>query len=151
MVEELNQEQITNTFKFVDASQSEPVKSSIFARLGRECFHARGVDKWLAQYGGNVQAFLDMVNVQHASTYWEKLEFTEDQTTLVLTGKIVQRCACALSECPEPPLSLCHYCCKAFQEEFFSTLLGRKVEVRITEAFLLGGERCSTTIHLVNE
>jgi hypothetical protein len=28
-------------------------------------------------------------------------------------------------------------------------LLGRKVEVEITEAYLYGDERCSTVIHLV--
>jgi hypothetical protein len=28
-------------------------------------------------------------------------------------------------------------------------LLGQKVEVRITESYLLGDERCSTAIHLV--
>jgi hypothetical protein len=149
MPQEMNQEQVKNIFKFIEASQSEPVKESIFSQLGYECFHARKLDAWIEQYRGNVQGFLDRVNVQHASPYWEKLEFTEERTALILTGKKVQGCACALADCSQPPQALCHYCCKNFQQELFGALLGRKVEVDITDAYLLGGERCSTIIHLV--
>ena len=145
----MNQEQVQNVLKFIEASTSEPVKESIFSQLGHECFFARKLDAWIAPYQGNVQAFLDRVNVQQASKYWEKLEFTEDGSTLVLTGRKVEGCACAFADCDQPPLSLCYYCCKNFQQELFGMLLGQKVEVRITAAYLLGDERCNTTIHLL--
>ena len=147
--QEMNQEQVRNILKFIDASQDESVKESIFGQLGHECFYARKLDNWISQYSGDVQAFLDRVNVQHASKYWERLEFPEDGTVLVLTGKKVEGCACAFADCSQPPQSLCHYCCKNFQQELFGMLLGQKVEVKITESYLLGDERCSTTIHLV--
>lgn len=147
--QEMNQEQVKNILKFVDASQDEHVKKSIFSQLGQECFYSRHLDDWIGQYTGDVQAFLDRVNVEKASKYWERLEFTEDGKTLVLTGKKVSGCACAFADCAQPPLSLCHYCCKNLQQELFGMLLGQQVEVEITEAYLLGGERCNTTIHLV--
>ena len=125
------------------------VKKSIFNQLGHQCFYARNLDGWIGQYTGNVQAFLDKINVKKDSKYWERLEFTEDGTTLILIGKKVEGCACAFADCAQPPLSLCNYCCKNFQQELFGMLLGCKVEVMITEAYLLGHERCSTTIHLV--
>jgi hypothetical protein len=146
---EMNQEQVKNVLKFIDALQDESIKKSIFSQLGHACFHDRNLDDWIGQYTGNVQVFLDWVNIEKASKYWESLEFTEDGTTLILTGKKVKGCACAFADCPQPPLSLCHYCCKNFQRELFGMLLGRKVEVKITEAYLLGDERCSTTIHFV--
>ena len=146
----MNQGQVQNILKYIDATQSEAVKSSIFDRLGRECFTAHRLDESLAPYRGNVQAFLDWVNVQQGSKYWEKLEFSAHGRTLFLTGRIVAQCACAFAACPQPPLALCHSCCKAFQQEFFRTLLGQEVEVEITTAFLLGDDRCSTAIHLVN-
>lgn len=149
MPQEMNQEQVKNILKFIDASQSESVKNSIFSQLGHECFYARKLDGWIEQYRGDVQAFLDRVNVQHASKYWERLEFSEDRTTLILIGKKVQGCACAFADCCQPPQSLCHYCCKSFQQELFGMLLGRKVEVKVTESYILGDERCSTIIHLV--
>jgi hypothetical protein len=145
----MNQDQVKNLLKFIDASQSETVKNSIFSRLGHECFYARKLDGWIEPYRGNVQAFLDRVTIEHASKYWERLEFTEDRTMLILTGKQVQGCACAFADCSQPPLALCHYCCKNFQQELFGTLLGQKAEVTITESYLLGGERCNTTIRLV--
>ena len=145
---EMNQEQVKNVLKFIDALQDERIKRSIFSQLGHECFYARHVDDWIGRYTGNVQAFLDWVNVEKASKYWEGLEFSEDGTMLILTGRVVEGCACAFADCPQPPLSLCHTCCKSFQQALFGMLLGRKVEVKVTEAYLLGDERCSTTIHL---
>ena len=147
--QDMNQEQVKNILKFIDASQSESVKNRIFSQLGYECFYARKLDEWINQYRGDVQAFLDRVNVQHASKYWERLEFSEDRTMLILTGKQVQGCACAFADCSHPPQSLCHYCCKTFQQELFGLLLGQKVEVKITASYLLGDDRCNTTIHLV--
>jgi hypothetical protein len=146
--QDMNQEQVCNILKFIEMSQSETVKGSIFQQLGHECFYARGLDKWIGQYKEDVQAFLDWVNIEKASKYWEHLEFNEDRSTLILTGKKVEGCACAFADCVQPPKSLCRHCCKNFQQEMFATLLGQKVEVQITEAFLLGGERCSTWIHL---
>lgn len=147
--QEMNPDQVNNVLKFIDALPDESVKESIFSQLGHECFYARKLDDWIAQYSGDVQAFLDRVNVQHASKYWERLEFSEDGTVLVLTGKKVEGCACAFADCSQPPQSLCYYCCKNFQQELFGMLLGQKVRVKITDSYLLGDERCSTTIHLV--
>jgi hypothetical protein len=146
---EMNADQVKNILKFIDASQSETVKASIFSQLGHECFYARKLDAWIEPYRENVEAFLDRVNIEHASKYWEKLEFNEDGTILILTGRQVEGCACAYAECAQPPRSLCHFCCKNFQQEMFGMLLGKKVEVTITESYLLGGKRCSTTIHVV--
>lgn len=149
--EEINREQMKRLLQFIETSQSEPVKKSLFGQLGRECFHVRKLDSWLESYRGDVQAFLDRVNVRQADKYWERLEFDRNGKTLVLTGRKVQGCACKFADCPQPPRSLCHYCCKSFQQEFFRMLLGREVEVKITASFLLGDEHCSTEIHLVDE
>jgi len=148
VTQKMNQEQVKNILKFIDSSQAEPIREQIFGQLGHDCFYSRKLDEWVGQYQGDVQAFLDRVNVERASKYWESLEFNDEHTILTLTGKKVEGCACSFSDCSNPPLSLCHYCCKNFQQEFFATLLGKPVEVEITEAFLLGDERCSTRIHL---
>ena len=147
--QEMHQDQVINILKYVDLSQREPVKEDIFSRLGYECFHSRKLGNWIGKYTDNVQAFLDRVNVEHKSKYWESLEFNADKTVLRLTGRKVEGCACAFSDCSQPPKSLCHYCCKNFQQELFGMLLGRKVKVRIEKSFLLGDERCDTSIHVV--
>ena len=146
---EMNPVQVRNILKHIDATQSEAVKDNIFSRLGHECFYAGAFAKWIEPYKENVQVLLDEINIEGKSPYWERLEFTEDGTMLILTGRKVENCACSFADCPEPPTSLCHYCCKNFQQVLFGELLGRKVEVDITEAYLLGGERCSTIIRLV--
>ena len=146
---EMNHEQVKNILKFIDFSQTELIKEQIFSQLGYECFYSRNLNEWIRQCEGDVQAFLDRINVEKSSKYWESLEFNDDHTMLILTGKKVEGCACSFADCANPPLSLCQYCCKNFQQEFFAMLLGQPVEVEITEAFLLGDERCSTIINLL--
>ena len=146
--QEMNQEQVTSLLRFVDATQPEATRRAVFAQLGRDCFRCRNLDRWIGQYSDDVDSFLDWVNVQHGSRYWESLVYS-DEKTLVLTGRKVSGCACAFANCEDPPRSLCHHCCKTFQEKIFSALLGREVEVSIDQAFLLGDDRCSTTICIV--
>jgi hypothetical protein len=147
--EAMNQEQVKNILKFIEATQSKQTKRAIFSQLGRECFYCGHHEEWLAPFKGDVQSFLDRINVQQKSRYWESLVFSEDQTALVLTGRKVEGCACAFADCDQPPRSLCHYCCKQFQEAYFKALFGKEVEVEITESFLFGHERCSTIIRFV--
>ena len=145
---ELNRDQINNVLKFVDAGQDEKVKKEVFSELGRQCFFCRTVKDWVEGFDGDVQAFLDRVNVEDKSPYWKSLVFNEDRSILYLTGKEVDRCACALADCDDPPTALCTHCCKTFQAHIFRTLFQRDVRVEITESILLGGTRCSTAIHI---
>ncbi|MFZ0430450.1 MAG: hypothetical protein WAO20_20195, partial [Acidobacteriota bacterium] len=145
----MSEKQVRNILKFIDASEDDETKERIFEQLGYECFFSRNLDKWIDPYVDNVQGFLDRVNVEHKSKYWEKLEFNEDRTVLTLTGRKVEGCACSFSDCPNPPKSLCHHCCRNFQQELFGRLLGRKVEVEVTTGFLLGDDHCDTIIRLV--
>lgn len=146
---DMSEKQVQEILKFIDTSFDDPVREKVFNRLGYECFHSRQMDKWIGKYTSNVQAFLDMVNVEKKSVYWESLEFNEDRSVMKLTGKKVEGCACAFADCPNPPRSLCHFCCKNFQQELFGMLLAQKVNVEITKAYLLGDDSCDTLIHLV--
>jgi hypothetical protein len=145
---QMNEAQVKNILKFIDSTQSEDTKRVIFGQLGYECFQVHD-HRWIEQFKGNVQAFLDGINVEHKSPYWESLLFSEDKKTLVLTGRKVEGCACAFAACEQPPKSLCHYCCKHYQQTYFEALFGQKVEVEITAAYLLGDDRCNTLIHFL--
>ncbi len=143
---ELNPQQMRNVFVYIDSNQSEEVKKDIFGKLGQECFYS--LKGWVDSIGNNIQKLMDDVNVRDLSPYWEKLQFNEDRSVLYLTGKKVGKCVCALGNVAHPPKSLCNYCCKRFQENVFGTFLGKEVTVEITESCILGGERCSTAIHI---
>jgi hypothetical protein len=146
--QEMDQKQVQELIKYIDSSFDDTVREKVFSRLGYECFYSRKLNEWIGKYTDNVQAFLDWINVEKKSKYWEALEFNEDRTILTLTGRKVEGCACAFADCPNPPKSLCYYCCKNFQQQLFGMLLGQKVNVEITKSFLLGDERCDTLIHL---
>ncbi len=147
---ELNTQQMRNVFAYIDSNQSEQVKEDIFGKLGQECFHS--LKAWVDSIGpNNIQRVIDDVNVRDLSPHWERLQFNEDKSILYLTGKKVTRCVCPLGDLENPPKSLCNYCCKRFQEEVFGTFIEKEVTVEITDSYILGGERCSTAIHIKNK
>jgi len=145
---EINHDQIVSVLKHIDAGRDEDMKKEVFCELGRQCFTCRKVKEWVEGFHGDVQAFLDRVNVEDKSPYWKSLVFNEDRSILYLTGKEGGKCACVYAECDEPPLSLCRHCCRTFQEQIFGTLFGCDVEVEITKAHLLGDHSCDTAIHI---
>jgi hypothetical protein len=144
----INQDQINNLLNYIDYSQKESVKDALFTRLGYECFYSRDRTKWIDQYKGNLQEFIDSINILHKSKYWERLILSADGKQIILTGKEVNGCACSYSAGKNPPLSLCNYCCKSFQKELFQYLLEKPVEIAITESILFGNTRCSTIINI---
>jgi hypothetical protein len=146
--QQMNHDQVRNLLRHVDSAMEEGVKRDVFSRLGHECFFSRRLDKWMDQFKKDVRNLLHYVNVEKRSKYWERLELSPDGKRLVLTGKEVKGCACAFADCADPPLSLCNYCCRNFQRELFGYLLGKEVEVTITEGYLLGDKRCSTIIEV---
>jgi hypothetical protein len=145
----MNDEQVRNLLTYIDGAIDETAKKAIFSRLGEECFRCGHSDQWIDSFKGDIKRFLDNVNVDHASRYWEKLELTNNNTRLILTGREVDRCVCSLAGDGKAPRALCSYCCTTFQKELFGYLFGKTVEVRITESFLNGQKRCSTVVDIL--
>ena len=54
----LNAQQIKNTLQYIDETQSEEVKQSVFGELGRQCYHATGIGEWLEQFRGKPEEYL---------------------------------------------------------------------------------------------
>jgi hypothetical protein len=144
----INQDQINNLLAYIDNQPDETIKKNVFTRLGYECFYSRSRTQWIDQFNGNLQEFMDSINIRHQSKYWESVVLSDDKKQIIITGKEVDGCACSYSAGKAPPLSLCNYCCKSFQQELFAYLLGKPVKVIITESFLLGNTRCSTVIEI---
>jgi hypothetical protein len=146
---EMNKEQVVRILNFIDATKNEEAKQDIFCQLGNECFMLGHSTDWGMSFNNDHQKLFDEINIKGITPYWKKLEFNEDKTILYLTGKKVTGCVCSFGNSKTPPKSLCLYCCKTFQENLFGTVFNKKVRVEITESSILGGERCSTAIHLV--
>ncbi len=143
--EQINKNQVQQLLRFVDSSTNETDREKIFNKLGYECLYSRNYDKWVVSFKDKQDEFFNRVK-RGESKYWEKLEYDKENSVITLVGRKSQSCVCEYGKCIEPPKSLCKFCCKRFQEELFGLLLDKKVNVRIDESILLGGERCSTTI-----
>jgi hypothetical protein len=137
--------QIQNVLSFVESTMEESVKRRVFERLGLEHTTNPHFRDWILGYRNNIQSFFNMVN-SNQDRYWERLEYDPENSAVRVIGRIVDRCACPYAQAPNPPLSLCHHCCKSFQKQMFELLFQKPVTVQIDTAYLLGNDRCSTTI-----
>jgi hypothetical protein len=138
--------QIQNVLSYVDSSMDESVKKSIFEKLGAEHLTDKGFQNWINDTKKNLQGYFDKINSQK-DTYWEKIEYYPETSSIKITGKPVDRCACPYAQSENPPISLCNHCCVGFQKAMFEMLLEKPVtKVQIDESYLLGGKRCSSTV-----
>jgi len=149
LVGPVNGDQVMAVLGSIDRSGDAELIDAVFSRWGYHCFHSRpSLVAFANRQRGHLQEYVDYVNSGRAR-FWERLDLDEAQGTLKVTGKKAGRCACPFAQCETPAKALCTHCCKALQRELFRIVTGRDVEVRIDEAVLLGGERCSTTIRLL--
>lgn len=139
--------QVQNVLFYVESTMDEPTKKKIFDKLGNEHTTDIGFINWINGYKNNLKGFFDHYN-SNKDTYWEKIEYDPDTSTIKITGKVVDRCACPYAQSDNRPVSLCNYCCISFQKSMFEMLLDKKVTVKNDETFLLGGKRCSSTIYV---
>ena len=140
--------QIQNLLIFVESSIDEPARTTIFERLGAEHLTHPQFAGFINESKKNIKGYFDYIN-SGQDTYWEKIEYNSDSSTIKITGKPVDKCACAYAQFENPPLSLCNTCCTNFQKVMFEMLLDKTVtKVQTDEAYLLGGKRCSTTLFI---
>jgi hypothetical protein len=138
--------QIQNVLSYIDSSMDESVKKKIFERLGAEHLTGKGFKNFINETKKNLQGYFDRIN-SNKDTYWEKIECDRETSTIKITGRPVDRCACPYAQSENPPLSLCYHCCVGFQKAMFEMLLDKPVtKVQIDESYLLGGKRCSSTV-----
>ena len=143
--------QIQNLLIYVESSIDDPAKTDIFKRLGAEHLTQPQFAGFINESKKNIKGYFNYIN-SGQDTYWEKIVYDADSSTITITGKKVDRCACAYAQNENPPLSLCHTCCTNFQKVMFEMLLDKPVtKVQTDEAYLLGGNRCSTTLYIDGE
>lgn len=147
-VESADARQIQNLLTYIESEIDDPAKTSIFERLGAEHLTDPMFAGSINQMKENIKGYFDYVN-SGQDKYWEKIEYNSESSTIKITGKPVEKCACAYAQFENPPLSLCNTCCTNFQKTMFEMLLEKTVtKVQVDEAYMLGGNRCSTTLFI---
>jgi predicted hydrocarbon binding protein len=113
-------------------------RDKILAGLGRAC--AQDYSALFQKYRGDLQGFL-----AKTKTAWvEKAEYDEKAGVLRVIGK-PSPCACPLVKMGRTPADFCN-CTLGWQQEAFSTVIGKPVTAEIEETVLRGGKRCSFRI-----
>jgi hypothetical protein len=113
-------------------------RDKILARLGREC--AKDYAALFQKYRGDLPGFLARIK----AAWVERTEYDEKTGILRVIGK-PSPCACPLVKVGRTPADFCN-CTLGWQQEAFSTVIGKPVTAEIEETVLRGGKRCSFRI-----
>ena len=123
-------------------SLSQEQREQLLHRLGGRCaseFKASLID----QFRGDVRGFL----AEGKRLWMAEADYDEAQGVIRVVDKS-PTCTCPLVKEGKTPPSFCD-CTLGWQEEAYSTLLGRPVKAELEESILRGGKRCAFRIRVL--
>ncbi len=126
----------------IDKTLDEQARKRLFNGLGRQCaatFRPTLID----QYKGDLPGFLK----KGLSLWMAEATYNEAAGTIRIIDKS-PTCTCPLVKEGATPPSFCD-CTLGWQEEAYSTILGRPVHAELEESILRGGKRCIFLIKAV--
>jgi hypothetical protein len=126
----------------MDSSLSEEQRLEVLHGLGGRCansFKASLIDR----YRGNVRGFL----AEGKRLWMAEADYDEAKGTIRVVDRSAT-CTCPLVKEGTTSPSFCD-CTLGWQEEAYSTLLGRPVKAELEESLLRGGKRCAFKIKIL--
>ena len=132
--------QLVLLWELLESRLDEAARLELVEQLGRNCAKRIG---WANEFKGNVRGFFQRMKENQG----EVIEFDEAAGVITITSP-ERDCVCAMVDSKRTPAYFCH-CSVGWQKETYETILGRKVEVEVTESVLKGSKRCVFEVRLV--
>jgi predicted ArsR family transcriptional regulator len=126
----------------IESSMPEQERKQLLHNLGGRCADSYRASL-LDRYKGNVRGFLE----EGLRTWMAEANYDEAKGTIRIVDKS-PTCSCPLVKEGATPPSFCD-CTLGWQEEAYSTILGRPVKAELEESILRGGKRCVYRISIV--
>ena len=113
--------------------------NQLLDQLGREC--SREFAPLYGKFKGNVEGFLEMCRQD-----W-KMKYKHDPVArrVVVYGEKTGKCVCPFVDPARMDAAFCN-CSLGWQQETFSTVIGKEVKVSILNSVLRGGRSCDFAI-----
>lgn len=125
--------QVAKLVGFMAAGPAVPACTEFLERTGRECAKLGGL---AARFAGNPEGYFAATRKAWGT------EFQWDKAKGVVTVSVAEGpCGCPLVDNKRTPAFWCH-CSVGYQEESFSAVFGRTVQVTLKASKLSGGTRC---------
>lgn len=116
-------------------------RECILEDMGRNC--ARSLN-WAEKYKGNPEGFFEYM-FNHSG---EKLSFSEDKKKITVITR-ERDCDCPIVDSSKTPAYFCS-CSLGWQKETYEVILGKKVDVVLTESVLRGSNKCVFEIQILD-
>lgn len=122
----------------LNANLDEPTRKRVLNALGHEC--AKSYGTMFQKYKGDVAGFL----AEGRKQWMESVEYDEKTGRIRVVDKS-KSCTCPLVKIGETPGEFCE-CTLGWQEEAYSTMLGRPMKARLESSVLRGARVCAFVI-----
>ncbi|MDC0584487.1 hypothetical protein OAO55_02025 [Bacteroidales bacterium] len=134
------QSRYAKLIELLDDNLDEAVKNKIIIELGREC----GRKTYDQKYTHNIELFIEEI----AAKWGDKITFDKDKGIIHMESKQRQKCVCPLIDSSKISKSICQ-CSLGWQMQTYETIMGKKVEARIVESVIYGGNKCAFEIKII--
>ena len=125
----------------IESEIPEDVRQNILEDMGRNCAKSLG---WAEKYKNNPEGFFEHM-FKHSG---ENITFNKEKNVITIITKDREHdCDCPLVSSAKTPGYYCD-CSLGWQKETYETILGKKVDVKLTESVLRGSKRCAFEIHI---
>jgi predicted hydrocarbon binding protein len=114
----------------------------IIQALGRECSDSMGLIK---KYKGDPEGYLDEIK----RSWHEDAVYDKENGIITVASEKRTECICPLIDTKNVSEEVCH-CSIGWQKQTFETVLQKKVDVKIKESIIRGGERCAFEIKVLD-
>jgi predicted hydrocarbon binding protein len=132
--------QMAKLWELLEPHLDEKTRQEIIEQLGRNCAKRLG---WAKRFKRDLKGFFR----QMKESQGEDLAYDEAHGIITVTSP-ERDCVCGLVNSKITPPYFCH-CSVGWQKETYETILGKKVDVEITESVLHGGKRCVFRIQIL--
>ncbi len=135
------QRRFAKLIEVMNSDLEQQQKEKLIEAIGRAC--AAENKESLMKYKNNPQAFLADTEKEWA----EKTEYDKERNTIRIISKKADSCVCPFVDKTKTPKEFCN-CSIGNLKETFETILGQKVEAKIEESILYGGQQCKFLISI---
>lgn len=105
-------------------------------------------DETLKKYRGDVEGYAAFIRKTVSA---DIITYDRATHTITMTTDARPDCFCPFNSLAQHTPEVVCNCSLGWQTHSWQTLLGRKVEVELTEAVLRGGQRCTFKIHVLEQ
>jgi predicted ArsR family transcriptional regulator len=137
------QRRFAKLIEAMNSGMDQTQKEKMLEAIGRACA-VENKDRYL-KFKNDPEGWLAKIEKEWA----EKTEYDKEKNTIRIVGRKAESCFCPFVDKTKTPKEFCN-CSVGNLKETYETILDKKVDVKIEESILYGGQQCRFLVTVIS-